>query len=631
MSLITALLNTYNQAEKSGLVDQYEEGSTVLLPIYHNNMRSDGKNIIECTLTKEGEFVKAEFLADKESIIFPVTEKSLTRAGKNPPPHPLVDKLQYLAPNDEQKHTSYKEVFNDWLDNSSSEGTESFLKPIKSFINNGEILTSIVTSLYDGIDYELRDLTVHYTDDKDKPKQNDLSGVFITFSIEEFEGPVNLSVTRNEELHQDYIQYVENKNKKNGICYFTGEEDYIIKNHRGLLGNAKLISVSNNKETYYGRFKSGTDIVQMGYSTSEKVHLMLKYLLENRNSNQHLGEQQYLINWFSTDHSNKSGVNVMNPGDEMNDILFGANQPEEDYIPVTKRNERVGQSFKQGNIRLSDSDTYYVAIIDKASNGRLSVKYFKELSVSQLFRNLKKWQEMNSWWRYNHEKGESEIQTPNTYNLIHTIYGIEREGKMALDNGNFRKSQERKIVTSIIEGERMPSDFVVKAKLNIKNRLSYDSMWNNLLFVALAILNHDKEGEFQKMVDKNNMDQSYLYGRLLAVYERIEASTFEKDNRRVTNAEKFWTSYTNNPATMMLRLEEKIKAYEKQLRSSENKKGLFYKLVAEKQEIINALHDHTDKKELNKSLGYQFIFGYYSEIDYIFSKKEEKDIIEEEI
>ena len=177
----------------------------------------------------------------------------------------------------------------------------------------------------------------------------------------------------------------------------------------------------------------------------------------------------------------------------------------------------------------------------------------------------------------------------------------------------------------------MPSDFVMKAKLNIKSKLSYEKTWNNLLFVSLAILNNDEKGWFDKMVDKNNTDRSYLYGRLLAVYERIEASTFDKENNRVTNAEKFWTSYTNNPATMMLRLEEKIKTYEKQLRNSEGKKGLYYKLTSEKHEIVNALHDHTDKKELNKSLGYDFIFGYYAEINYIFSKKENDENIEEVI
>lgn len=623
MSLMTALLNTYNEAEKAGLVDQYEEGSTVLLPIYHNNMRSDGKNIIQCTITKDGEFINAEFLGDKESIIFPVTEKSLTRSGKNPPPHPLVDKLQYISAIDEHKNEKYKEVFYEWMDSSSSESVELFLKAIKVFINSEGMLEGITASLYEGIEYSLQGLTVHYTDGNNKPRKDDLSSVFITFMIEEFEGPVNMSVTRNKALHQDYIQYVEHKNNKNGICYFTGEEDYIAKNHRGLLGNAKLISVSNNKETYYGRFKSGTDIVQIGYSTSEKIHLMLKYLLENSNSNQHLGEQQYLINWFSNDISNDTGVEITKPGG--GDIFSLINQKEEISMPATKRNERVGKALKQGNITLSDSDIYYVAIIDKASNGRLSVKYFKELSVSKLFRNLKKWQEMNSWWRYNHELGKAEIQTPNTFNLIYTTYGIERDKKMSLNNGNFRKSQERKLVTHIIDGEKIPSDFVMNARLNVKNRLNYENTWNNLLFVSLAILNNEEKGEFDKMVDKNNKDRSYLYGRLLAVYERIEASTFDKDNRRVTNSEKFWTSYTNNPATMMLRLEEKIKSYEKQLKNSEDKRGLYHKLTSEKQEIINALHDHTDEKELNKSLGYQFIFGYYSEINYIFSKKEENE------
>src|SRR5699024_4007623 len=223
--------------------------------IYHNSMRSDGRNIIECTITKNGEFVKAEFLGDKESIIFPVTEKSLTRSGKNPPPHPLVDKLQYIATVDRPKNDRYKEVLYDWLDNSTSESTKLFLKAIKTFVNSEEMLGEIAKSVYDGIDYNLRNLTVYYNDDKDKPKQDDLSSVFITFIVEAFEGAKNISITRNESLHQDYIQYVEQNNKNNGVCYFSGKEDYIVKNHRGLLGNAKLISVSNNKETYYGRFK----------------------------------------------------------------------------------------------------------------------------------------------------------------------------------------------------------------------------------------------------------------------------------------------------------------------------------------------------------------------------------------
>ncbi|MFD2829994.1 type I-C CRISPR-associated protein Cas8c/Csd1 [Corticicoccus populi] len=629
MSLTTALLSAYEQAEKAGLVDNHNGDNTVLLPVYHNNLKSSGNNVIQVTLKKDGSFLKAEYMDKDEMIIFPVTEKSLTRSGQNPPPHPLVDKLQYVVPTGDQKNVSYSEVFNHWLDNSNHEEAIEFLKVIKKFLNNENMFTEIVEAVYRGEQYTLKDFTVAYKDDKEKEKTDDLSNVFITFIVEAFNGPINVSVTNNSDLHQDYIEYIEYRNRPNGTCYFTGKEDYIIKNHRGLMGNAKLISVSNNRETYYGRFKEGTDILQVGYRTSEKIHLMLKYLLENKNSHKWLGDQQYLVNWFSTDIPNESKVDVTNSSI----LSFGSeddSEVDEGYRPVDERGGRIGDAFIKGNKKLSPDDSYYVAVIDKASNGRISIKYFRELPVSQLFTNLQKWQHDNEWWKYNYILKKTDLSTPEVYNMIVAVHGIERNDNWVLDNGQFKKLQYRKLVTSIIEGLQTPSDYVMRADLNVRNRLSYDVKWNNLMFVSMAILNKQKEGEFTKMINKNNLDRSYLYGRLLAVYERLEASTFDSSDKRLTNAEKFWTSYTNNPATMMQQLEGKVKSYEKKLKNSADKRGVFYKLDRERQEIIKNIHDNTEETHLNSALSYQFIFGYYAEMDFIFSKKE-KDSEEEQV
>ena len=128
------------------------------------------------------------------------------------------------------------------------------------------------------------------------------------------------------------------------------------------------------------------------------------------------------------------------------------------------------------------------------------------------------------------------------------------------------------------------------------------------------------------MLDRENKDRSYLFGRLLAVLDQIEATTYTVDgeNKRITNAQKFWTSYTSHPATMMQTLIEKTKNYEKTLLNA--KPGLFHKLDKEKREIINLLSMYLiDKKELNTSLDYQFIFGYYAEMQFIFTKKENSE------
>ena len=98
MDFFTSLFKAYEKAEEIGLVDQQKgTNEPVLLPIYHTSLKSDGKNIISVKLDRDGRFYKAEFMASDQTIIFPVTADSAARAGSNPAPHPLVDKLSYYV------------------------------------------------------------------------------------------------------------------------------------------------------------------------------------------------------------------------------------------------------------------------------------------------------------------------------------------------------------------------------------------------------------------------------------------------------------------------------------------------------------------------------------------------------
>lgn len=617
MDFYTSLLKSYEEAEKSGLVGKTNGQDSVILPIFHDNLKSDGSNIVNVKLDNNGVFKKAEFVENEKVIVFPVTEKSISRSGQKPVPHPLVDKLQYMTGIDPSRFENYKVGLNVWYENVKFIKVKKFLKLIIDFIDTKDFLTKIVESLYSELKFDLKGHEVTYFDENDKRVLIDLSSKFVTFEIIEFDDELNVSVTTNTELHKDYIEYVKKICKPNGTCLFSGSEDYILRKHRGLLGRAKLVSVSNNKETYYGRFKTDSDIVKIGYTSSEKIHLMLKYLLENTNSRVHLAEQQYLINWFSSDISNATGLNLL----DIDSLFYEINEQDE-YIPVTLANKKVSEAFYTGNKKVNDDDSYFVAIVDKANNGRLSIKYFKKLSVSSLLSNLNKWQEENSWWIYNTEQKELIPSVPNNYQLITSTFGVERNGKFNLDNKAFKKTVDRKLITHIIEGRSIPSDFILRAEINIRNRSKYKTTWNRLLFVSLSILNNSKGGSFSHMINEKNIDRSYLYGRLLAIYERIEGSTYDSENFRVTNAEKFWTSFTNNPAVIMLELEGKSKSYEKKLRANPSTIGLYRKLLKEKNNIINLINEHVDKNDQNKALDYQFIFGYYAELNFIYTKQE---------
>ena len=109
-------------------------------------------------------------------------------------------------------------------------------------------------------------------------------------------------------LHEEFIRYIDEISKLNGnqgICNISGNNEIITDKHRGLKGMSKIISAKTlKKENYFGRFNKIEDIIRVGRKSSEKIHLMLKFLLENKNSNIKLAGELYLVNWFSEDIKN---------------------------------------------------------------------------------------------------------------------------------------------------------------------------------------------------------------------------------------------------------------------------------------------------------------------------------------
>src|SRR5699024_3132338 len=491
MSFLTELYNAYNMSLESGLVDKHEASQTVLLPIYHNNMRSNGKNIIQIHLNKDSSLERVEFVPVGDYIVFPVTEDSVARSGSNPPPHPLVDKMDYVVPSKDIKHDNYKKAFLEWVNFLPDGQNKKYLEIIKEFILQKDMLSKILNKLFEDNSFSIDGFNIEYNDSSEHKtvvRKLDLTKVFLTYSINEFDGPLNVGVTENTELHRSYIEYINTNLKPNGVCDITGEFTYNSSKHRGLLGNAKLVSVSNNKETYRGRFREKSDVFNIGYQTSEKIHLMLKYLLENKNSSKWLGEQQYLINWVSTDISNENEIDVFKPFDML--LLDSEIETQDDYMPVSIRNKKVGDSFISGKINFSEEAEYYAAIIDKSSNGRLSIKYFRKMPTSQLINNLERWQTNNSWEIYDVEKKQNINRAPSIPEAVMATYGLERDGKFVLDNGNFRKDLFQKLVTCIIDGLPVPKNYLVKLDINIRKRLTYRKKWNSIMYIACGMMNN---------------------------------------------------------------------------------------------------------------------------------------------
>lgn len=621
MSLLTALLDSYDYALENDMVGKPDHFGNILLPMYYNSMKSNGKNIIELLLSKESVLLEARVLPEGETIQFPVTEDSVARSS-GVAPHPLVDSASYVIQDGEKRSAAYMEQMENWL----AYDANDYVKIIRDFLKKPGMLDAVKKRLKDSEEGE-----------EEKAKKSaasiDFEKVFFTFSIENYEGMKNVSVSENAALQGRYKAYVEYLNandpeKEKITCNLSGKEDYLCTKHQPLMGTARLVSqITANDENYRGRFTTADQSIKIGMETSQKIHLMAKYLLSGQGTRRWLGEQANMVSWFSDDLSNAAEFNPTKSAEVASSVknrLLAMKQEKTDASMIAdEMTEDIVKSFTSGKRMFSDDAIYYIAIFDKISNGRVAAKYFRSLSASRLKENLVVWQEKYHWWGFSNENRDKEF-TPSPRRMVLAAYGVERDGMLEIAKNDFLKNQYQNIVTALVEGRAVPRNFEKALAMNIRHRQSYDKTWMEVLFCALTVLK-DKGGIKDAMLNRENTDRSYLFGRLLASFEYLEESTFGEKDERSTNAEKMWTSYTNHPATMMLRLRNLMKPYERKLERSDKplKRAAFFNATREIREATNLLHESydMDSVEVNRPLDYGFIFGYEAQRQAFYSGK----------
>ncbi len=640
MSVLTALYRTYCSALDNNMADRTDllQQQTVLLPVYHSSKKSTGTNdMIVMTLTEKGRFIKAEWVPKDQIAIFPVTENSIIRAGKVIAPHPLCDELSYLSKElDQEKNKEYERVREDWVSYMEEGNANHLLKILHEYLCQGTIFRDCVASLFSDMKYEIvKDYAVVVNIGEKTEKTIHLEKTFVTFRVEtDRSTEQDLSVSIDREIHQNYIGYVRKKNveRPQEKCDISGEMTYCVSRHRGLLGNAKLVSISNHNETYYGRFDAGEEIIHIGYEVSQKIHLMLKYLLENSQNKRQIGESCVLVNWFSDDIGNEERVNLMNPISPYEET---EEEEQEDESPKT-----LGGSFSSAindyitgkNRVINPEGKFYLMILDKISNGRISVKYFRELPKSELFERVEHWYQSTSWSFFN---GKTTIkETPSLFRYADTIFGLESgKGYVECRNTKLKTKTVERLLPCILEHRKLPMDLKNRMLENLCNRSSYEKTWNYVLALGCSIfkkyqIDYQKKEEVSEMLDVNEQSRSYLYGRLLAVYEKLELDVLnsrvtDNKDRRATNAERLWSSYTKMPGRTLKILEDKVRPYRVNLIKLNYSWVKYYDSIIT--DVVSRLREARNyEKEKNRALNEDFVFGYYAQKQNFYIKKVNK-------
>lgn len=693
MSILHILHETYLKAEARGQVDNPEfdvNGRNLLiLPIFHHNRRSKGNDILEIVLNQDGRADHLNFIPEDNFVIFPVTEESLNRTS-GARAHPLCDDMQYLSQSlDPQKYENYCASNTVWSEavirelqaetDETAQDLINFLQEVQRLIRDHDLLTlskELIKKAYnceEGGQNKLKILTRPHSDqEKAQYKSLDLNKAFITFRKQFGNLPKpDLNINTNQLLHTAHIKYIKSCQAQEpetfDYCDLSGEEMFCTDTCRGLLGTSKIISVSNHTETYKGRFRNKQEVYRIGSETSERIFLMLKFFLEHKENSQYLSDNATAVLWFEKDLLNVRGFDISQPV-EMSDgwFSFGQNgyeDEEEIYQPHSLSNP-LASHWKQllvGQESLSpadEDDFFYLLIINKVSNGRMAIQATRTLPLARFIDNLRKWRDTCTWPRWDRYRQEFTNKTPSTWDIVNLAYGREEEGTITLRNDKLKSLAFRRLLPSILDGRPLPPDMARKMFTNFTKRALYPKTWAKVVYMTCALESKRRRDQGKEvtinMLEQDQQTRDYLYGRLLAIYEKIELDAMsnkstkdgdkQKDKqegkqakgkedsdkdpgkRRVTNVEKLWSAFFQAPEKSLAILSRKIQPYLQRLK---NQNPGFYvkhqKLLGEITMRIREAEDYHSR--YNSPLKEDAVFGYYAQNQDFYtpkSKEEEK-------
>ena len=583
MGLLQQAILTYDaNSDKVGIIESPDQDP--LVPISHILTRAT----LEVSITQKGTFYSAQLLEkDEPKIIIPVTEESGGRSGKFPPPHPLCDKMEYIAPGNEVKHNPYVEQLANWA---NSDFGHPMLKPILEYVQKGTIVSDIVS----------------FVPDLNEKSLDELNKQFVRWRV------VGLGDSAGEcwnsiSLFESFINWYSEKLKEQpqAICMVEGDVEAISKNHpKGIFpihGNAKLVSANDTSGfTYRGRFASDDQAATVGYIASQKAHNALRWIIGKQRRAWYGGRA--FICWSAKIDD------IPHPTD-----IFGHDIASVDnYIDYSKE---LRKALEGHETKLpSKAEGVVIAVLDAATTGRLSVIYYNELMASDYLERLYEWDRTCAWFN-----GIFGIQTPLLRTVVNYAFGSPRE-----ENGQIKfvtdakvmGNQMQRLISCRVDRAKMPLDFMTSLVNRASNLRIYDrNLALNLLFTTCAVIRKyhiDVLGKDVGMaLDEDKNDLSYQYGRLLAVLEKAESDTYDPDEKREPNAIRSQMAFRQRPLRVATSIYEKVnKVYFRRLKSKNEGRYFFYK--KEIGQIIEKINSFSEA-ELNKPLKETYLIGYYLE------------------
>ncbi|HHZ05246.1 MAG TPA: type I-C CRISPR-associated protein Cas8c/Csd1 [Clostridiales bacterium] len=648
MSWITLLFQTYNNVVSA------PNSPENLLPIAHSTQKAH----IEVTISHDGNFITADLVDVSNSMtIIPVSEASASRSGKYPVCHPLCDKMQYVAGDytlyggtkGDTFYYQYIEELGKWC---HSQYANSKVIAIYEYLKKGTLIRDLVNIDILCVD-DRNKLKKDFNTDK-KLSAGEQADAFVRFIVQD-DDTIG-KVWGDKELQNNFINYYLSTRTNTKFCYVTGEDVYCSNNHPSKLRNtgdkAKIISANDTSGlTFKGRFLSSDEVASIGYEVSQKAHNALKWLIQKQG--QVFGSKVFLL-WGT---NNQPVPNIT----ESSLSLFD----DEDFSDMLDTGEKFAQIFNLAiagyKNTITNNSRLAIIELDSATTGRMSINFFREyigLQGCDLIDNINKWHTECAWLhrevvkkRKGEEDSKGEGNNDNVWKLVE-YYGVPSpkliaqitygtENKDSKEKNINKKSREQfilnekllantveRLLICIVDGKKLPKDIVTAIVQKCFHPINYSKfyIWEQVLSVTCSIYKKYLKDYYEEdwTMDVMACDNvSYNCGRLLAMAHWAEKCTQDKDEKRPTNAMRYFTRFSHRPCDTWGTITERLQPYLQKLLSSDKTSGLYYYYEEQVKEISVLIS--VDRFN-NEPLDGKMALGFYGQLRECYKPKEEKSV-----
>lgn len=124
-------------------------------------------------------------------------------------------------------------------------------------------------------------------------------------------------------------------------------------------------------------------------------------------------------------------------------------------------------------------------------------------------------------------------------------------------------------------------------------------------------------------LDENCTERSYLYGRLLAVADVAESSTYESGEKRTTNAKRYFEAFSNRPCATWEIIRKRLCPYLEK-HDKMNKSNYSENYYANLINTITAMFEHDNFAD-NSKLDPIYLHAYSCQLKGIYSGNKKDD------